>query len=208
MDTQRLPAPPPATPAPTTPGNRVAKWREVFAIIGIIGGFFTLLTIPGWFGIRAWRRYKRGEGDLTGWTVWGIIVTAFVALAVIIGAFSDIESADAPTTGTDSTISEGLGTQDASDDVEFHIGPKGFNDCSVEFEVLTCTLDITNHSGGTSDYYIEGVVYNKASTNIGWGNATAQNVAGGGSAQTELTVVLNGGNWDTVEITEVQRTAS
>ena len=101
------PPPPPATPAP----ERVARWREVFAIIGIAAGFAVLLTIPGWYGIRAWRRYKRGEGELTGWTVWGIFATAFIVLSIILGAFlgsPDTESAAEPTTGTDSGISPGL----------------------------------------------------------------------------------------------------
>lgn len=54
---------------------------------------------------------------------------------------------------------------------------------------------------------IEAVAYDEAGTNIGWGNATAQNVVAGGTARAELTVVLEG-DWDTVEITQVQRTAS
>jgi hypothetical protein len=46
-----------------TSGAQLSRVEEIFAIIGIIFGFLIFFTIPGWFGLRAWGRYKRGEGS-------------------------------------------------------------------------------------------------------------------------------------------------
>ena len=108
------------------------------------------------------------------------------------------------TTSTNSNgIDPGLGANDASGDVK--LGSCG----KPSFGIMTCQLTITNHSDGTSDYYIEGVVENAAGDNIGDGNATASHVEAGQTAKTKFTGILNGkADGATVRITTVQRTAS
>lgn len=57
-----FPPPPPEEPARVaSSGQRLSNPQKFFAILGIVFGFFIFLTIPGWYGVRASRRYKRGE---------------------------------------------------------------------------------------------------------------------------------------------------
>jgi hypothetical protein len=111
-------------------------------------------------------------------------------------------------TSTSSTnsngIGQGAGSQDASADVEL-------GSCKVNklIGTVSCPITITNHSDGTSDYYIEGVVLDSKGTNVGDGNASASHVEAGGKAQTKFTGIIQGKATDvTVKITTVQRTAS
>jgi hypothetical protein len=58
----------------------------MFAIFGIAAGFLLFLTIPGWFGVGAWRRYRRGEpSSIRGWSIWGMIFTPLTVVGVIVG---------------------------------------------------------------------------------------------------------------------------
>jgi hypothetical protein len=72
-------------PPPPSGKLKLPWWREAFAIAGIAAGFMFFFTIPGWFGIGAWRRYKRGEpSSITAWSIWGMfIIVAFVVIGVI-----------------------------------------------------------------------------------------------------------------------------
>jgi hypothetical protein len=84
-------------------------------------------------------------------------------------------------------IDPGFGSQDASGDVSLVQGS-----CDGGYGILTCKLDITNSSDGTSDYYIEAEIDDASGANIGTANAFVQHVAGGQSAHTELTGTLYG----------------
>ena len=42
-------------------------------ILGIVGGFF-LYIVPGIFGVRTYRRWKRGAIPTPdGWMLWGVV---------------------------------------------------------------------------------------------------------------------------------------
>jgi hypothetical protein len=97
-------------------------------------------------------------------------------------------------------ISQGLGTKDASADVRIVSFEAGqFGQSEAKFE-------ITNHSNGTSDYYIEVAFEDGAGTNIDWGNAVAQHVEPGQKAIVTTTTFKESA--ERVKITEIQRTAS
>jgi amino acid transporter len=71
-----------------TSGAELSRLEEVFAIIGIVFGFLIFLTIPGWFGVRAWGRYKRGEeSSIRIYEYMGFVVAALLALGVVVGVF-------------------------------------------------------------------------------------------------------------------------
>lgn len=93
-----LPAPPPrpdgvvalrplavAVPGPET-FSSVPSWKRFGAIMGVVGGFFFLLTIPGWIALSHYRKWKRNEIPTpNGLIVWGYIWLAIVVL-VLVGA--------------------------------------------------------------------------------------------------------------------------
>jgi hypothetical protein len=90
-----VPQPPPPTGPPAP--QRLDRWREVFAIVGIAAGFLFFFTIPGWFGISAWRRYRRGEpSSIRGWSIWGMIFVALFVLGLIGGALAGTEETQTP----------------------------------------------------------------------------------------------------------------
>lgn len=89
--------PPPSRPPPAKPSLRDRRLRraakrtvesrtnpdlsavgEFFAFLGIAFGFLLLLTIPGWYGVRAWRRYGRGEPS-------SIRVYEYLGIAAVVG---------------------------------------------------------------------------------------------------------------------------
>jgi hypothetical protein len=69
--------------------------------VGIGWAFLFLFTIPGWFGIRAWRRYRRGEqSSIKGYAWFGgiamaVLVASMVGVAAV-GGFSDSASSSTP----------------------------------------------------------------------------------------------------------------
>ena len=70
-------------------------------------------------------------------------------------------------------------------------------------------LNITNHSEGKSDYYIEATILDKDGTKVGTANTYVTGVEGGQKAKDKLIGTVTGGGKDvTVKITTVQRTAS
>jgi hypothetical protein len=112
-------------------------------------------------------RKKRSTGQ--------IILLVIVGLFVIGGISNALDGSDPSTTpsspaATGSGISKGLGSKDASGDVKllsFRHGAYG------EYKG---TIEIVNHSDGTSDYYIELVILDQDGTNIDWTNAVAEHV--------------------------------
>ena len=69
-----------------TSGAELSRFEEIFAIIGIVFGFLIFLTIPGWFGVRAWGRYKRGEeSSIRIYEYMGFVVAALLVLGVVGG---------------------------------------------------------------------------------------------------------------------------
>ncbi len=104
---------------------------------------------------------------------------------------------------TESGIDPGLGTQDASGDVTLESCREGaFSNKSVE-----CKVTIHNTSDGTSDYYIEGQAVRDGIVVGGLINAAVSSVPAGGTAEVNLSGVVDG-PWDTVRIITVQWTAS
>jgi len=58
--------------SPYSAGNNpeVRGVRAFLMIVGIIGGF-NMYIVPGFFGLRKYRRWKRGEvPPPIGWMVW------------------------------------------------------------------------------------------------------------------------------------------
>ena len=106
------------------------------------------------------------------------------------------------TAESDSGISQGLGSADATGDVE--LGRIRQPDA---IGIREATVYITNHSSGTLGLTtsVRGSSTLPAPTS-GWTNATADNVKPGQKARTEIMVSEDGAA--KVEITEVQRTAS
>jgi hypothetical protein len=146
---------------------------------------------------------KPRRGRARYWVAAAVIGFAVYAYAQNPSPSTSVESNANPqtTTETDSGISQGLGSQDATGDVELgRIRPPD------AIGIREATVYISNHSEGTSDYYIEFAVLDAAGTNIGMTNATADNVRPGQKARTEIMVTEDGAA--KVEITEVQRTAS
>ncbi len=131
-----------------------------------------------------------------------VLVGAVVVIAVI--AIAGALSSSGGGSSSDSGISTGLGSKDASADVQLGSCKK------PSFGVMTCQLIITNHSDGPSDYYIEAVAKDPSGANVGDGNGTASHVDPGGTAKADLTLILSQGAGKdvTVQLTTVQRTAS
>jgi hypothetical protein len=72
--------------------------------VGIVAGFFFLLTIPGWFGIRAWGRYKRGEpSSIRGYMWFGGIAGALFLFGILAGVVAEFSSSEPVSTGVAST---------------------------------------------------------------------------------------------------------
>jgi hypothetical protein len=97
--------PPPEEPARvTSSGERLSNPQKFFAILGIVFGFLIFFTIPGWYGVRAWRRYKRGEeSSIRMYEYMGIAFAALLIFAIVGGVVestTESESAsDAETSG-------------------------------------------------------------------------------------------------------------
>lgn len=75
-----------AAPSRAT-GERIelSRVEEVFAVLGIAAGFLVLLTIPGWYGVRAWRRYRQGQqSSIRGYSIFGMVAAALVVVSVAI----------------------------------------------------------------------------------------------------------------------------
>jgi hypothetical protein len=97
-------------------------------------------------------------------------------------------------------VSRGVGAKDAAGDVELlSFTDSGYGTWEIQ-------LGITNHSAGTSDYYIELGVEDASGTNIGWTNALAQDIKSGQRAVATAYVTEEGAQ--KVVVTKVQRTAS
>ena len=68
--------PPPPRPDFDSWGKRGEAWERGWAITGIVFAFL-FNVIPGWFALRAYRRWQRGERKRpTGLIVFGILATA------------------------------------------------------------------------------------------------------------------------------------
>jgi hypothetical protein len=69
-------------------------WKRVGAVVGVIGSFFFLLTIPGWFALAHYRKWKRNEIPTpTGLIIWGYIWGGFMLLAFGSGFLSALVEA-------------------------------------------------------------------------------------------------------------------
>jgi hypothetical protein len=108
-------------------------------------------------------------------------------------------AAEAPKPKPKSGVSQGLGAKDASADVKIVAFDEGEFGSEVE-------LEITNHSDGRSDYYVELSLLDADGTNVGWTNATAMAVEPGQKAKATAPVIDDGAV--KAKVHEVQRTAS
>ena len=112
-------------------------------------------------------------------------------------------TADADT-GNESSVDQGFGSQDASGDVTLESCRDGGQ---YAHNMVECKIIIHNTSDGTSDYYIEAQALRGDTVVGGLINAAVSSVPGAGTAEAKLTGVVDG-QWDSVRIIEVQRTAS
>lgn len=139
---------------------------------------------------------------------WPWIVGGIVALLIVGSALGSTQSGTGNGTDTggttDSGISQGFGSQDASADVSLG---KCHDGGQYAREVVECSLLITNHSDGTSDYYIEAQASMGGTVLGGLINASVSSVPAGGEAQAKLQGLADG-KWDTIKVIQVQRTAS
>jgi hypothetical protein len=89
-----VPPPPLAVPpSPTSTrlrypdGNNpeVGGIKKALMIVGIAGGF-VMYVVPGFFGVRTYRQWKRGEAPTpVGWMTFGVVFWFFF---VVVMAFS------------------------------------------------------------------------------------------------------------------------
>jgi len=87
-----MPAPPngaPTAPYPSGDNPEVAGWRRFLMIVGIIAGF-SCYIVPGFFGIRTYRMWKRGEiPSPIGWMVFGAAYLALFLFLFIVTVLAD-----------------------------------------------------------------------------------------------------------------------
>ena len=144
------------------------------------------------------------KSDLVGLVIGGLLVVGAINSAMSGDHDSQTSSATSteaaePKAKPKSGVSQGLGTKDASSDVKVVAFTAGEYSSEVE-------LEITNHSEGRSDYYVEITLLDKSGTNVGWTNAIAQAVEPGQKAKVTAPVVEDGAV--KAKVHEVQRTAS
>jgi hypothetical protein len=137
-------------------------------------------------------------------------LAASVALVALIGvgAACTTNEDTAGTTDEDTPssdaneVSSGLGSKDASADVKVtaFTGPDAL-------DLWTPTVEVTNNSSGTSDYYIEANIEDADGTVTTFTNGVVQHLAAGAKAKVDLGPV-GATPGSTVVVTEVQRTAT
>ncbi len=72
-------------PYPAGDNPEVRGVKKFLMILGIVGGF-NMYIVPGLFGIRTYRRWKRGEiPPPTRWMVWGAIYLAVIPFSILLG---------------------------------------------------------------------------------------------------------------------------
>jgi hypothetical protein len=133
------------------------------------------------------------------WLLVGFLLFMGGCTALVVGAASSIDTATEPTTVDG--ISKGAGSADASGDVR--IVSLGQPDA---IGIRNGVLEVTNHSKGRSDYYIELTVLDASGTNIGMANASVDSLNPGQKARATFHVTED--DAAKVEINEIQRTAS
>jgi hypothetical protein len=132
---------------------------------------------------------KMGKGK------WALIV---IGGLIVLGAIGNAVNPKPPP-GTN----PGLGTNDASADL---VGVSG---CDSSYGIVTCTLTLTNHSSGTSNYYVEATLTDSSGVNVGMANALASNVAPGQTAKTDISGPYTGSDTNLqVKVITIQRTSA
>lgn len=103
---------------------------------------------------------------------------------------------------TTDEVSQGLGSQDASGDVKVvaFTGPDAIG-------YYVPTVEVTNNSSKTSDYYIEANIEDASGTVTTFTNGLVSKLQPGGKASLDL-IPVEASPGSTVVITEVQRTES
>jgi hypothetical protein len=144
---------------------------------------------------------SRKDHSARNWTIAVVVIFGLIILGAMNKNASD--STGNENGVEESGIDQGFGTEDASGDVTLGSCREG----PYSHESVECMLTIHNSSDGTSDYYIEGQALRDGIVIGGLINALVSSVPGGGTAEADLTGVVDG-PWDSVRITTVQRTAS
>jgi Mg/Co/Ni transporter MgtE len=58
------------------------RWKRVGAILGVVWSFLFFFTIPGWFALGHYKKWKRGEIATPNLLIgWGY---AFAALVIVV----------------------------------------------------------------------------------------------------------------------------
>jgi hypothetical protein len=145
----------------------------------------------------AWQPPRRRGGRKVVLTI-----AAGIAGLFLIGAILGNSDQPNTTAAQHSGISKGLGSADASADID----KIRLSTTADAIGIKQGFVQITNHSKGISDYYIEMRIMGATGVNLGMTNATADNVEPGQTARADFMVTDDSA--DHVEIVQVQRTAS
>jgi hypothetical protein len=129
-----------------------------------------------------------------------IAIAASIAGLLLVGVILGISN-QAATSGSQPGMSQGLGSANATKDID---GIRMSQPDAIG--VRSGHVKLTNNSKGTSDYSIELRILSSSGTNLGTTYATANRVEPGQMARAEFMVTESGA--DRVEVTKVQRTAS
>jgi hypothetical protein len=137
--------------------------------------------------------------------VIGALVLFGIVTAIINGTAPTAPSGPAATEAKESGISKGAGSKDAAADVKL-LSFRKVNADGLDIGEYRGTIEIVNHSEGTSDYYIELVILDSRGTNVDWTNAVAQHVRPGQRALANFSTFEP--STAKAQITQIQRTAS
>lgn len=139
---------------------------------------------------------------------WRIALVAIIAAMVASCGYGDppTGSVQEATSTSISKVRQGAGSADASADVK--LGPWKRDVVAGEFLTTSGTLEITNHSGKASSYYIEVRLTDGDGTQIDTPAAVMSVVEPGQKARTKWVSVEDPGESGKVTLLTVQRTAA
>jgi len=136
----------------------------------------------------------------TGLILLVVIGSLLAVLAIAMLNGDPTSTAVEESTSHGQGISQGLGTKDAAADVKL------LSFRHHDYGEYRGTIEIVNHSDGTSNYYIELVILDQDGTNIDWTNAVAEHVRPGQRAVVRFSTFEKLAA--KAQVTQIQRTSS
>ena len=65
------------------------SWRRTGAVLGVFWAFWFFLTIPGWYALGHYKKWKRGQiATPNGLIFWGLGFSALVVLGILVSVAS------------------------------------------------------------------------------------------------------------------------